>query len=56
MVTIDNHVAVRDPKHPESSMCWRCHLPASHAIHGPVTTGSTEPVSIKGTATPKKLG
>lgn len=52
MVTVDNHPAIRDPKHPESRMCWRCHLPDTHPVHG----APPQPKSIKGTATPVKLG
>jgi hypothetical protein len=52
MVTIDQHPAIRDPQHPESKMCWRCHLPVNHPVHGP----KGKDTSIKGTATPDKLG
>jgi len=50
MVTIDKHPAIRDPQHPESRMCWRCHLPENHPVH------KSENKMIKGTATPDKLG
>jgi hypothetical protein len=52
MVTIDNHPAIRDQQHPESRMCWRCHLPITHPVHGP----KDKSIAIKGTATPDKVG
>jgi hypothetical protein len=50
MVTIDNHVPLADPKHPDSKMCFRCHLPIHHPVH------KDKDIAIKGTATPSKLG
>jgi hypothetical protein len=52
MVTVDNHEPLSDSKHPDSKMCFRCHLPVQHPVHAPKDKG----VAIKGTATPDKLG
>lgn len=49
MVTIDNHKPQPDPQHPDSRMCFRCHLPVHHPVH-------KEKTVVKGTATPDKLG
>lgn len=50
MVTIDSHKPMVDPKHPESPMCWRCHLPIMHPVH------KEKGMAIKGTASPDKTG
>lgn len=50
MATVDNHPAQKDPKHPDSLICWRCHLPVHHPVH------KTDKMMIKGTATPDKAG